>query len=67
VVMGALRQHLSLHGARVSDNLHHGVTHIVMRPEQLGRACKIRVSHSRPSGWLPSVSLSQLGGTGVYS
>jgi hypothetical protein len=59
VVMRALRQHLLLHGARVSENLHHGVTHIVMRPEQLGRACKIRVSSFltqlpsllRPSVW----------------
>ena len=44
VVMEALRQHLLLHGARVSEHLHHAVTHIIMRPQQLSRACKIRVS-----------------------
>jgi hypothetical protein len=44
VVMGALKEHLILHGATVTEHLHHGVTHIIMRPEQLSRACKIRVS-----------------------
>jgi hypothetical protein len=44
VVMGALKEHLLLHGATVTEHLHHGVTHIIMRPEQLSRACKIRVS-----------------------
>lgn len=48
VVMGALRERLSLHGGQVADHLHHGVTHIVMRPEQLGRICKIRVCVSGP-------------------
>jgi hypothetical protein len=44
VVMGALKEHLILHGATVTEHLHHGVTHIIMRPEQLSRACKMRVS-----------------------
>ena len=43
-IMGALRQHLQLHGACVSDHLHHAVTHIVMRPGHLSRADIIRVS-----------------------
>ena len=44
VVMKALRAQLLLHGATLSDHLHNAVTHIVVRPQQLARAAKIKVN-----------------------
>lgn len=44
VLMTSVRRHAELHGAKVSGNLHNKVTHVVMRPEELSRAGKIKVS-----------------------
>lgn len=43
VLMNAVRRHAELHGAKVSTSLHNKVTHVVMRPEELSRAGKIKV------------------------
>lgn len=44
IYMRAVRRHAELHGASVATSLHSGVSHVVLRPDQLQRLGNIRVS-----------------------